>query len=238
MCNFRVAAMMLIAFATLGGCAKTPEIPFDHTAAPEIQKIGVITPQMPKDAAVILATSVGQHFGIIGALVDASLRSNRESKVKIILSDQGFVAADILAKSLNDRLTAEGYIVTAIPMTRGSADYIKVYPKADETNVDAYLDIVVVGYGYIAAGTGDSTPYRPAVAMRVRLVRARDSAVLMQDAVLYNPYNATTHEVTVAPDPDYVFVDFDTMTSDPQKMTAGLRIAIEQSMDATAKLLR
>jgi hypothetical protein len=99
---------------------------------------------------------------------------------------------------------------------------------------------VVNGYGYIAAGIGSSTPYRPIDILQVRLVRALDSKVLMEDTVVYNPVAPAlpTNIVTVSPNPDYTFQDFDALTADRVAMSKGLKDSVDQSADAVAKLLR
>ena len=74
-------------------------------------------------------------------------------------------------------------------------------PGAADQPIDAYLDLIVGAYGYIAAGLQDSAPYRPIFIVSARLTRARDKTVLMQDAVVYNPLNPNDRVVTIAPMP-------------------------------------
>jgi hypothetical protein len=233
------AFVLLIAVALLGGCATKPEIPFDK-GANNIKTIGILTPSEPDHGSVMLASSVGQSFGIVGALIDTGMRMSRESKFNTLLGQESFIFQDELLKSLSDKLTANGYAVSTVAVPRTSTGFLKAYPKGDETKVDAYLDVVVTGYGYIAAGIGSSTPYRPVDVMNVRLVRAADSKILMEDTVVFNPVGPAlaTNIVTVPPNPDYTFQDFDALTADPAAMTKGLKDSVDQSADAAAKLLR
>jgi len=233
------AFLLLIAVAFLNGCVTKPEIPFDKGVS-NIKTIGILTPYEPGHGSVVLASSVGQSLGIIGALVDTGMRLSRESKFNTLLEQESFIYQDELLKSLSDRLTAGGYVVSTVAVPRSGADYLKVYPKGDENKVDAYLDVVVTGYGYVAAGIGSSTPYRPIDGIKVRLVRASDSKVLMEDMVVFNPVGpaVASNIVTVPPNPDYTFQDFDALTADPAAMTKGLKDSIDQSADAVAKLLR
>ncbi len=232
---------LLSAVACLAGCVTKPEIPFDRTAN-NIKTIGILTPAHPDSAAVVLASSVGQSFGILGALVDAGMRASRESTFNAALSQQNFLFQDAVAKSLSDDLTAGGYTVTTIPVSRsGHTDFLKSYPKAEDTKVDAYLDVVITGYGYIAAGIGSSTPYRPIDIVRVRLVRAQDAATLMEDTVIYNPVGPSgvaPNAVTVPPDPALTYIDFNALAADPEGATKGLKSCAEQSAGAVVKLLR
>jgi hypothetical protein len=127
-----------------------------------------------------------------------------------------------------------------VPVTRDKSDFLARYPSNAEPKVDAYLDLVAAGYGYVAAGVRSSTPYRPTLAVRARLVSARDSSVLMQDVVVYNPVGpaAPSKAVTIAPDPAFQFVNFDALIADPDRAVLGLRAAIEQSAHGIGTLLQ
>jgi hypothetical protein len=227
-----VAALLAVLFV-LSACA-TPEIPYDRTEAAQIKTIGIVTPRFPDGASVVLASSIGQSFGLIGALVDAGMEANRESEFKTAVAGQNFAAADAFLRALSDGLRAQGYSVTIIPATRESADFLDHYPPA---HVDAYLDVVVQGYGYIAAGISKSLPYRPIVAARARLVKAQDNSALMEDTVVYNPYGSPPKAVTIAPVPQEQFADFDALIADPNDAVAWLHNAIDKSALAIDQLL-
>ena len=238
---YRAAFMPLFAAAFLAGCASKPEIPFDRSANP-VKTIGILTPAEPDHGSVILASSVGQSLGILGALVDTGMRLSRESKFNTLLEQESFNFNDALLQSLSEKLKGSGYVVTLVPVPRHGGGLLKSYPKAGEAQVDAYIDIAVDTYGYIAAGIGSSTPYRPQEAVHVRLVRGSDSAVLMEDTVIFNPVGpvvaVNANFVSVSPDPAYTFQDFDSLTADPEAMTKGLQASVDQTADAVAKLLR
>lgn len=240
MCGFRHAIAVIVVALLLVGCAAAPEIPLDHASAGNVKTIGVVTPSFPDKPVVVLASSVGQSFGLIGALVDAGMRANRESKFNELLKQQNFLAQEVFLQNLTARLEATGYTVTMIPLKREKAEFETHYPSDDGTKVDAYLDLVAIGYGYVAAGIGSSTPYRPVFIVRARLVRAKDSSVLMQDVVAYNPVNAgpNVRAITIPPDPAYSFTDFDTLVADPTKAAKGLQSAIEQSTQTVSALLK
>ncbi len=84
----------------------------------------------------------------------------------------------------------------------------------------------VSGYGYLAAGIGSDTPYRPVLYLETRLVRASDKAVLMSDRIRYNPVNQVTQVITIPPDPAYDFKDFDTLVGHPDSAMAGAESGI------------
>lgn len=230
-----IAALLMLA-----ACATKPAIPFDSSSAGEIKTIGILTPSMPDEPSAILASSVGQSFGLVGALIDAGMQEARESDLEAILNSKQFVAHDKLIDGITASLEAQGYTVRKVAVTRTERDFMKAYPSSNTEKVDAYLDLVMSGYGYIAAGIASGTPYRPIVVTQVRLVSARDSSVLMEDVVYYNRLNSSieTTNVTISPDPAYSFPDFSDLENDPNRTVEGLDVAFAKSTEAIGTLLR
>lgn len=237
----RIGMLLTVAVAALGlvGCA-APEIPFDHSASSDVKTIGVITQSFPQEPTVHLASSVGQSFGLIGALVDGAMQSDREKKFGAVLVAHSFSPQDDFTGALTGALQAEGYTVVQVPVKRDEhgSEFLKTYPPAGDTKVDAYLDLVTLGYGYLAAGISSSNPYRPVMLVKIKLVRAKDSSTLMQDMVFYNPINQPKQVVTISPDPAYQFTDFDALMASQDKAVEGVKVAIEQSAKTLASLMK
>ena len=234
----------IAASLVLAGCAGQPEIPFDKASAGNIQTIGVLTPNMPERPTIWLAGDVGQSFGLVGALVDISMQSNRDDKMWAAMVKSGYVPRDAFLAAVESSLQARGFAAKTIAADRSSAGYLKTYPAAGDNKVDAYLDIAFIGYGhgYAAAGIGSSSLYRPFAYLNCKLVRASDGSVLMQETVLYNYVDVSGFQkdpkaVTISPDPTYGFVDFDTMMSDAKKAIAGEDAAYHQTADTIVGLL-
>lgn len=217
-----------------------PEIPYDRSSAADIKTIGIITPRFPDDASVVLASSVGQSFGLVGALIDAGMQANRESRLKDALQTTNFSARETFMQAVVAALNERGYAVALIDVLRERDDFVATYPT-DRPNVDAFLDLVVPRYGYIAAGIG-STPYRPLFVVKGRLVRASDASVLMQDTVVYNPIGPTADNgkgvVTLAPNPSDQFTDFGALERDPEAAARGMQSAIQEAAQTIGQLLK
>ena len=49
--------------------------------------------------------------------------------------------------------------------------------------MNSYLDVVVTNYGYAAAGMGNAAPYRPWLQAKVKLIKAANGKVLMEDMI-------------------------------------------------------
>jgi len=224
----------------ISGCAGLPEIPYDRMSAAEIKNVIILPPSVTKNPSVILASSVGQSFGLVGALVDAGLQASRDSHFKAVVEKQNFSIRDTFLDHLKEQLQMRGYMVSTVTVARPSAKFLDKYPT--DASVDAYLDLVIRNYGYVSAGIGSSTPYRPQFLMQVRLVNAKTSSVLMQDSILYNPVGPgvvdTQKAVTISPAAMYEFPDFDRLEATPQTAVEGLRDAAYQSADSVSNLLK
>lgn len=234
------AAAIGAACMLLAGCASHPVVPFDKSVAGNIKTIDVVTPYMPEQPTVVLASSVGQSFGLVGALVDASMQSSRDSDFWKEIDGKDHPPRTTFNDALTAALQAEGYTVQPIAVNRKHAAFLKTYPK--DPGADAFLDVTFEGdgYGYIAAGISKSTPYRPYVYVDCKLVRASDKAVLMEDQILYNPILPAASQnngITISPNPDYEFPTFDDMKADPPHATQGLNDALKQTANAVANLV-
>lgn len=219
----------------LAACAQ-PAIPYDRGGTSPVHSIAVLTPRWPDKPVAILASNVGQNFGLIGALAEAAMAESRKSKLVDILAAHHFVASDHFADYLRKAIATDGYKVVPVTTARPDGDYLAHYPPVPD--VDAWLDCVGEAWGYLAAGIGDDTPYRPVVMLKCRLVRTSDDAVLMRDHIWYNPLGHMTDFVALAPDPSIAFATFDTLTADPDHAVAGIDLALHVSAAAVGTLLK
>lgn len=231
--HLAVAAFVAIA---LSACQTLPQIPYDRATAGDIKTINVPTPAMPQRPNVVLASTVGQSFGLIGALIDAGMQSSRESDFEAVIKAQNFSGKEAFFLHLDGALTSAGYTPQHHEVARERGGFLKEYKAPADPKGDAYFDIVMQ-YGYIAAGL--STPYRPYVYLNCKLVRVSDKAVLMQKSIFYNPLNGAPEQaVTIPPDPAYEFTDFDALKGDPERAVKGLDSAFAQVAGTIGTMLR
>jgi hypothetical protein len=234
---FRLGAVFA-ALMILAACASQPEIPYDRTAAVSNKTIGLLTPAWPSGPSSFLASSVGQSFGLAGALVDASIQDNRESDLKLILTDQRVDANSDFIAALTANLQAKGFTILPVTADAKRGAFLKKYPAPGANNVDSYLDVAVTNYGYLAAGIGASNPYRPWCAATVKLIRASDGAVLMQDHVTYNSWLDVKNVIKLSPDPEYAFTAWSDTKAAPEKTAQGVQVAAKKTADAIGDLLK
>lgn len=225
------------ALLSVAACATQPEIPYDRSASQSNKTIGLLTPGWSSGPSSVLASDVGRSFGLIGALVDASMQASRESELKQILVSKNIDVNAMFISRLKSNLEGKGFKVVAIEADAKRTALLKKYPAAAD-GVDSYLDVVVPNYGYLAAGIAKDAPYRPWFVSQVKLVRATDSGVLMQDVVTYNTIGEAKNVVTLSPDPQYAFAGWSDIKAAPDRVAAGINDAADKSADAIANLLR
>jgi hypothetical protein len=227
----------LVAVLLLGACA-SPYVakPYDRAAA-AVRTVAVVDDALPEEPIAYEVASVGSNFGLIGALVDAGIQSSRQNAVNEALRGIGFDPETKLEARLISRLGAQGYTVRALNgAPRPKREFLATYPGPDGT-ADAYLDVAVLGYGYLSAGAGQ--PFRPTVDAKVRLVSAKDpSKALMENRIIYNGMNPPKGVVTLSPDPQYVFNGRAELLADPARTAAGIENALNQVADTAAQLLQ
>lgn len=236
-----LGSIVFLAALPLSGCA-THEIPYDRDNA-NIHTIGVVTPGFASKAQAFLASTVGESVGLVGGLVDLAMEEKRDGQLRHIFAEANMDGPNEFLSDLNAALQARGYAVVSVPAPSDRTSFLKSYPPA--ASADAYLDVAVIGYGYMAAGISDGDPYRPFVWLRGRLVRASDNSVLMQEVISLNPLNlggwlggGANAQITLSPDPTYRYQDFDTLMAHPQQAPQGIRQALKQSADTLANVLR
>lgn len=209
--------------------------PYDRTAS-GVHSVALADDSVPDKAIAYEVASIGSNFGLIGALVDAGIQSSRQDAVNEALATTGLDAESKLESRIVTVLAADGYDVK--PLTgeaRAKRQFLASYPTSDGT--DAYLDVVVVSYGYLSAGAGK--PFRPMVEASVRLVSAKTpTKTLMENQIVYNAMAPRQGVVTISPNPDYEFKNREAMLADPKRLAAGIEDALYQVADTAAQLLK
>lgn len=225
--------LIIAAAMTVTACA-SPYIatPYDRASA-NIHTIALADDSMEPKAMAYEVASTGGNFGLIGALVDAGIQESRKAAVNEALDGVQFDAETIMERRVTSALTGHGYTVEALTGDRAKRDFLISYPTA---NSDAYLDLVIMNYGYMSSGAGQ--PFRPTVYAKVRLMRASDNTMLMENMILYNPIAATEGVITLAPNPEYAFRNREGLLENPTRLAAGLEDALVQVADTAAQLLR
>lgn len=209
--------------------------PYDRAAA-GVQQIAVIDDSVPAEPIAWEVASAGSNFGLIGALVDAGIQASRQDAVKDALEGHGFDAEGVFETRISAALEAQGYDVGVLPgPDRQRRVFLESYPQAAAGD-DAYLDVVLLHYGYLSAGMGQ--PFRPSAEAHVRLVSVGDGRTLMENRIAYNTMYPQEGIITLTPNPAYVFNNREEMLADPARLAAGIEDALSQVAGTAAQLLR
>src|SRR5689334_20665355 len=158
----------LAAVAAVSGCV-SPYVgtPYERASA-NIHTIAIEHDAVPEKLTAWEVASVGSNFWLIGALTDAAIQQSRETALMTALHTVDFDAEATFDDRLVEQLNQDGYAATVLDgADRTRRVFLTTYTAS---GADAYLDIVITNYGYIASGAGQ--PWRPTVEATVRLVRA------------------------------------------------------------------
>lgn len=230
-------ALGILAILSVAACA-TPYVatPYDRATA-NVQQIALVDDSAPDGAIAYEVASMGSNFGLIGALVDAGIQAERRAALNKALGTVSFDAESRLEARLNERLRADGYqVATMTNPARTKREFLVSYPTATGEH-DAYLDVVVIDYGYLSAGAFQ--PFRPYATATVRLVSAEDpTRILMDNRIAYNAMGAAEGIITLTPNPQFAFKNREELLADPARTAAGIEDALTQVADTAAQLLR
>jgi hypothetical protein len=230
----RNAALVLV-IALSSGCAQKyvgkPMIPM----AEPIKSLAVAPDIVPESMSANEAASVGSNFGLIGALVDAGVQSSRQKALNEALDAASFDAEKSMGEALTAALGEKGIQTQLLSgPNRAKREFLLNYPGAGADS-QAYLDIVVLNYGYAAAGNNET--WRPTVDALVRLVDASSKKVLMENRIAYNSMAAPVGVVTITPNPKYGYFNRDHMLANKGELAEGLKDAFQQVAQTAAKLI-
>lgn len=229
--------LLILGLALLAGACSAPQHrAYDPAVRNQIRSIGLLTPAVTDKIAVRQHVHPGDSFGVVGMLVAQGEMSGKTNEFTRMLGAQGFRSSREFRSDLETSLRAAGYEVYPIDIHRpaGQYDLLDHYP-ADDGRVDAYLDLSSPLIGYTA--TGYDTPYRPTVAMEVRLVRAHDHKVLYQDSIAYNAFGDGEGAITLMATHDFEFNAFADLVAGSARAIDGLREAIRSIGQELARQL-
>ena len=225
----------LLGTLTIAGCASFPTKEFNKDASPALHSIAVAPIGLPDAPNIMIINAVGNSFGLVGALVEATRASNASKEAVSELSAGGFEYKTYFPAQID----SAGYQVTMLPGARTGGDaakFLTTPPAA--AGADAVLDLYVNYLGYAAAGA--KSPYRPAVHLEARLIDAKTQRVLFADQIYYNNFMpaAAKRAITVEPDPKAVFADRAAMRAAPAEVTSYLRGAVDAVAAELGKQLK
>ena len=220
----------------LAGCAAVPHKAYNKNENAQIKRIGLVTPAMSDKTQVWMAVHPGASFGLVGAAIAASDTNSKTNKVTTAVNALGYKPVDEMQTALVAALQKAGFEVQLVPVARPADKFAFLQAYPDTAGIDAYLDIYSASTGFMAAGA--STPYRPTSWVGVQLVSASTKSVLFTDQILYNPFGATGESITLQAGMEFDKKDFDELLAQPDRVVAGMRVALQAVSAEVARQLR
>jgi hypothetical protein len=222
-------ALALFAAACSSG---PPPISYDR-GADHIKVITLLEPAGGEKPTLRSAAPVSPlgMFGVIGALADLQIQGSHEDHYATLLESRQFSPRALLIADITRILAAEGYAVNYAEVARPDLDFLAQYPPAATGASDAYLDIVLMSYGYFALAGFD--PYEPVVHVKFRLIRPGDSKALMQGSFVYSGYD----KGAARPDPAFDYPHYTDFDTDVDRSIKGIEQGLSEAMTAIGKAL-
>ncbi len=225
--------MLVGALTAVAGCAVKPVL-LDRASLAGVRQVALPTPGFPSAPTVDVTQGVGKSFGAIGLITTAVVNGNRSDALAAIMAAKGFDPRAAFTQGLNDKLRSLGFTPLAETANPTRSGLLDNYVSANQR--DAVLDVAMARYGLIALSDADEEPYRPAVALQVRLVNAQDHSVLMQDQLIFAGIDAPLQRPD-GPAAVISFKTFDQVRANPDLAVAAIRGALAYAVDAIGKRL-
>ena len=209
-------------------CSTFPTQEFNKSANADMHAIALAPVGEPDKPAVIILNAVGNSFGLIGGIVEATRAANAANELTGELKTGNLDYKTYLPAHIIEALQAEGFKVTTVDGARAAGEAGKFLTKPPlPTDADATLDIYVSYVGYIAAGA--TTAYRPAVHIEARLIDRKTQKVLFADQIFYNNFspNMAKQAISIESDPKVNFQDRAAMLAAPEEVTLGLTAGLD-----------
>jgi hypothetical protein len=223
----RIAQLLAVVLFSIGlaGCVTVENQPFNKEAHAGIKTIVILPAPAVADYSINILHHPGMSFGLIGGLVAAAELGSKGSQFTSSMQEQKFDAAKTLTEAVKSEMEQRGYNVIVLnelsrPDGKLLSDYASIPVKGD-----AYLDFVVGVVGYSA--NSHSTPYYPTLSAPVRLVDAKDQAIVYNSLIVYGPYGGPKGATRLTPDGSFAMGNFTELQASPSRSVEGIRSAIQ-----------
>ncbi|QBB69150.1 hypothetical protein ELE36_01450 [Pseudolysobacter antarcticus] len=241
--GFMRAGCLLALVSMLAACVSAPpKQAYNREANTTIKRIDIL-PMPNSEVGLDILNNPGYSFGLIGLAIAEANMAPKRNWIEAQVRQGNFDHVAIFRERLTQAMAAKGYELvwpTSIledakkPASRDKWGYRQSY--AADANAEAQLDLAIRYVGYASAGSSDSAPYRPTVALSAKLVSRDGKTALMVDQIIYNPvFPNSQSAITINADPAYTYPEFNALQASGAKALDGLRKALESTADELAK---
>ncbi len=226
----RIFAMALLALV-IAGCGAN-KVTVRPEATSHVRTIALIKVVEPKAYVAQDFGNPGMMFGVVGGVIAGNSSANAGKSVNQIASEASFSAGQRLTTLLQQELTAAGYQVKLVEVTREKGhELLPQYDAVDVAGADAILDIAIVSVGYATEHPMLSPHWRPASQIKVAMIDSRNHSTVFADKYMYGYHNPFMSGTDLDAPKAYHFDDKDALFMDSNKLLDGM----EQSLVAVAE---
>ena len=191
----------------LSACTQVPLVPYDRSAASDNKTIGLLTVAWPARPSSLLASNDwAKALGLSAALVNGAM-NNRETDLTKMLADQPHRCKFRLCFNADlESCRNSRYAVTPLQRVKRS-DFLKSIPTASANQVDSYLDVVVMSYGYRGCGHRQRFAVPPLASGQGKTHQSfQRSAFAVRGFCFPDSLLTIKNVVTISPNPVYAFL--------------------------------
>ncbi len=127
----RTACTLAIVYLTcmIAACSTFPTQEFNKSGNPGLHAIALAPPGMPEKPEVIILNAVGNNFGLIGGIVEATRAANASKELTGELKTGNLDYKTYLPAHILDALRSEGFAVTLADGARPENEATKFLSK-------------------------------------------------------------------------------------------------------------
>ncbi|TAG49980.1 MAG: hypothetical protein EAZ30_01560 [Betaproteobacteria bacterium] len=224
----RLFVLILVAI-NFAGCATIEKQAFNREANATVRKVALIEPRPTTGFGISIQNHPALHLGLIGALAYATEMTSKSNSLDAAMKPLGWSLTEALTAAVAEELTKSGYEVVRIDLKRDALTLVKDYAEyksnpafAPALSADAWIDLATRDPLYIA--NGPTSDYLPSIGVTVRMVSAKDQAVLYREDFLYGYVfpMGRLQPVLVPSAPAYRFPNMAQLTADPKRTLDGM----------------
>jgi hypothetical protein len=165
-------------------------------------------------------------------LIAAGIQADEEKRETAVFQKEGFEPLPYFKERLTEEMGKRGYVlvwpasqVETSKIERGAYGLRKNYAANDQS--DAQLDIDFGVLGFVAAGAGSSSPYRPTVSVAARLLSKTGKENYFTDYVCYNNVFNNAKAISINPDDRYTYPKFKDLETSGHSSVEGMKLALD-----------